>query len=624
VKFLDIKIKTEYKCFLAKQSKILLIDFDSLNQQLKCSVFQKAIGNICINFILQKPLLLHQLLRMKTKLQNNKALQIAIGSSVILFLIQFLPYCLRSDVYIRIHDTLEGEWIWFSTLVDLKMAMDYNMNTIAETFLGGLPRYLFPSGLSFTVLFIYLFGTVGGYLVSAFVVHLAGFLGCYFLLKQYVFLDKSERHWPILIAALFSIIPFFITFGISVSGQPLLLLAFLNILNRKTRIWEYGFIILFPFYSTIIWSAAFVNLLVVAVAIYAYKKEFNLIGFIMMLGLMNLLYLAINYHLIYATFISDVVLHRDEYSPTLNEVPGILKSIGETFYIFFIGSFHVGTFVTLPIFILGLINFQNKKVKYLLISAFLIALLNGFYLYLVPILEDIHPFIISFNIKRVKILLPIIWLGILAFSIKDLIQYKKGIQLSYFILFCLIVSTLFANDEIVHNYRNMLGFQRKPDAKAFFAEDTFQEIDKFIGKNKQSYRVAHLGLNPTISQHNGFRTIDGLQAMYPLEHKKLMIDVMQGELDKDFQLVRYFNAWGNRCYLFSSELGKENKAFMIGKNQTREVKNWAINANLLQENEVDYIFSTVTIGNAEALGLQLESTFENENDFWRIYLYSIQ
>jgi hypothetical protein len=74
--------------------------------------------------------------------------------------------------------------------------------------------------------------------------------------------DKSERHWPVLIAALFSIIPFFITFGISVSGQPLLLLAFLNILNRKTRVWEYGFIILFPFYSTIIWSAAFVNLLV--------------------------------------------------------------------------------------------------------------------------------------------------------------------------------------------------------------------------------------------------------------------------------------------------------------------------------------------------------------------------
>jgi hypothetical protein len=567
---------------------------------------------------------LRQLLGMKTYLQNNKAVSIAIGCSIVLFLIQFLPFVFRNDVYVRIHDTLDGEWIWSSTLVDLRIAMNYNMETLAETFLGGIPRYLFPTGWSFTILFIYLFGTVGGYLVSSFVIHTIGFIGYYLLFKQYVFQAKEEQQWPILLAALFSIIPLFIILGISVSGHALLLLAFLNILNRKTNYWEYGFIVLFPFYSTIIWSAAFVNLMVVAVAIFSYQKHYHIGRFLIMLGIMNVLYLAINYHLIYAYFISDVVLHRDEYSPTLNEVPNFLKAIGETFYILFIGSFHIGTMITLPIFILGMLNFNNKKVKYLMFSAIFIALLNGFYLYIVPLLEEIHPFIISFNIKRVKVLLPIIWMGIFAFSIKDLIQYKKGVWLSYFVLICTIVSTLFANDEIVNNYRNMLGFQKKPDAQQFFAEDTFDEIEQFIGKDKQSYRVAHLGINPTISQHNGFRTIDGYQAMYPLEHKKLMIDIVQGELDKDFKLVRYLIAWGNRCYLFSAELGKEHKAFMIDKHQQVEVKNWSINMDLLKENNVAYIFSTVTIGNAEELGLNLQKTFENENDFWRIYLYTIE
>ena len=560
---------------------------------------------------------------MKTFILKNKPLAIAYGCCLLLFLIQFLPYVIRPDAYIRIHDTLEGEWLWFSSLVDYGVALDTNMDTMIPSFLGGLPRFLFPSGLSFTVLFIYLFGTVGGYIVSSFVVHLIGFFGAYLLFRKYVFTEEDEKHWPVLIAALFSIIPLFITFGASVSGQPLLLFACLNVLNKKTKYWEYLVILAFPFYANIVWSAAFVNLMLVGVFLYSYKKEYATLKFFLLLGLMNAVYLGINYHLVYATFMADLPLQRDEYKLAINEIPGFLKSIGETFYILFIGSFHVGTFVTLPIFILGCFNLRNKAVKYLMIMAISIALLNGFYLFIVPILEKIHPFIISFNIKRIKILLPFIWMGILAFSIKDMHRFPRGKQLSYFVIFCMILSTLFANDEIINNYRNWLGYQRKPDANQFFATKTFDQIDRFIAREKKDYRVAHLGLNPTISQHNGFLTIDGLQAMYPLEHKNLMKEIMRGELDKDYKLVRYFDAWGNRCYLFSSELGKENNAFMIDKDQDVSIEHWSIDTKLLKANEVDYIFSTVVIKNADELNLSMDAIFKNKDDFWKIYLYRI-
>ncbi len=383
----------------------------------------------------------------------------------------------------------------------------------------------------------------------------------------------------------------------------------MNILNKRSNYWEYGFIILFPFYSTLHWAAPFVNLMAVAIFAFSYSKIWAKWRFFLMLVLMNIIYLAINYHLIYAMFLSDIVLHRDEYSPTLNEVPNFLKSIGETFYIFFIGNYHVGTFVTLPIFVLGCITAKNKIVKYLLFSAASIALLNGFYLYIVPLLEKIHPIIISFNIKRIKILLPLIWMAILAFSVKDLIKFPKGKSLSYFAIACLILSTLFANDEIINNYRNWTGFQRKPDINQFFANETMEAISNHIEKNKSNYRVAHLGINPTISQHNDFHTIDGLQAMYPLAHKNLMKEIMKGELEKDFDLVRYFDAWGNRCYLFSSELGKENNAFMISKNQDISIEQWSINTKLLKENGVEYIFSTVMIKNSNALDMQLRRVY---------------
>lgn len=567
---------------------------------------------------------MYQKVRMKAYISENKQLVLAYGCCLLLFAIQFLPFVLRHDVYIRIHDTLEGEWIWFSSIVDYGVALDTDMNTNIPSFLGGIPRFLFPSGLSFTVLFIYLFGTIGGYLVSSFVVHLIGFVGAYGLFKMYVFTDENEKHWAILIASLFSIIPFFITFGVSVAGQPLLLLAFLNVLNKRTNYWEYFAIIAFPFFANIVWSAAFVNLMLIGVFLYSYQKQNASLKFFLLLGIMDMLYLAVNYHLVYATFLADLPLQRDEYQLTINEVPGFLKSIGETFYILFIGSFHVGTFVTLPIFVIGCFNLRNKVVKYLMILALGIALLNGFYLFLVPILEKIHPLIISFNIKRIKILLPIIWMGILAYSIKDMYSFSKGRRLSYFVVFSLIVSTLFANDEIVNNYRNILGFQRKPDAHQFFASDTFEQIGNFIGRDKGDYRIAHLGLNPTISQYNHFLTIDGLQAMYPLEHKNLMKAIMKEEMAKDYDLVRYFDAWGNRCYLFSAELGKENRAFMISKNQDITVQNWAVDTRLLSEQGVDYIVSTVVIKNAEDLDLSMEAIFKNKDDFWKIYLYKIE
>ena len=237
---------------------------------------------------------------------------------------------------------------------------------------------------------------------------------------------------------------------------------------------------------------------------------------------MDILYLAVNYHLIYAMFISDIPLHRDEYRLALNEIPSLLSAIGETAYIFFIGSYHVGTIVTFPIFVLACFNLSNKVVRHLVFIALGIAILNGFYIYMVPFLEKIHPIIISFNIKRIKVLLPFIWMAILAFSVREMYFHEKGKRLVYFTLICLMVTTLFANDEIIHNYRNMLGFQKKPDAKEFFAINTMNDIEKYIGKEKTSYRVAHLGMNPTISQHSGFLTIDGLQAIYPLAHKYIV------------------------------------------------------------------------------------------------------
>lgn len=555
---------------------------------------------------------------------QERLLRYSWGMAILLFVIQFAPYVLRPDAYIRIHDTLEGEWMWYYAIVQSGKALSFDMNAVIDAWFGGVPRYLFPTGFSMTTLLICIFGPVNGYLVSSLLIDVIGFTGCYFLFRGYIFTRRGEAHWPVLIAALYSIIPFFATFGISLSGLPLLLLAFLNILTGRSRFWEYGFIIIFPFYSNIVWSAPFVNAMLLAAFLAMWKQARRVLPYFGMILLMDMLYLAANYHLVYAMAFSDIALQRDSYAPLVSHSRSQVKSIGETAYLFLANHYHVGTMVNLGILLLAICAWSDRTVRRLTGIALAIALLNGFYLYIVPVLKDIHPLLISFRISRVKILLPFLWMLILAFSIRALLAEAVSRRLSYFVIGTTIVSTLFANDEILNNYRNWFGADRKPDAREFYAAATWTEIEKVIGRDKKDYIVAHLGLNPAISQYNGFRAIDGLQAMYPLEHKEFMMEVMRGELAKDEKLVRYFSAWGNRCYFFSSELGKEHAAFMIDKTMKVAVNDWSIDTELLRSAGVEYIFSSVGIGNAGALGLEPAATVELPDGFWKIHVYQLQ
>jgi hypothetical protein len=556
-------------------------------------------------------------------MQKDRLYRAAWIIAVLLFIVQFAPYILRADAYIRIHDTLEGEWMWYAAIVDNGVAMNYDMSAEIDQWMGGLPRYLFPTGISLTTLLVFLFGTVGGYIVSAFLVDAVAFTGCFLLFRRYVFTEDDERHWPVLIGSLYSIIPFFTTFGISIAGLPLLMLAFLEILKDRSRYRAYAFIVFFPFYSNMVWSILFVNALALAVLIVNTGRSGRLPVLIGLLALMNAIYIAANYHLVYAYFLSDLVLQREAYDPLAQHPRSFLKSIGESAYMFFANHYHIGTMVNLPILLLALLVPKGKHIRRLLWLALFIALLNGFYLYLVPALGKIHPLLLSFRITRVKMLLPFLWMGILAWSIKGLIKQPYGKSISAFTMAVLLFSTLFANDEILNNYRNLLGYQKKPDAGQFFAKETWQQIADHIGRDKAEYRIAHLGLNPAISLYNGFATIDGLQAIYPLEHKQYMVDVMSDELLEDEALMRYIHTWGNRCYFFSSELGKEHEAFMIDKSVRKVVKAWNIDTGMLLQRGVEYVFSSVEIGNAGQLDMELEKIFETEQGYWRVYLYRI-
>jgi hypothetical protein len=98
--------------------------------------------------------------------------------------------------------------------------------------------------------------------------------------------------------------------------------------------------------------------------------------------------------------------------------------------------------------------------------------------------------------------------------------------------------------------------------------------------------------------------------------------VIARELEKDGEIRGYFDTWGSRCYLLSSELKRE---FLCHKgHRKREVENLQIDTELLGKMGARYVISAVRIVNHRSLGLRLEKVFERNDSPWQIYLYSIE
>jgi len=160
--------------------------------------------------------------------------------------------------------------------------------------------------------------------------------------------------------------------------------------------------------------------------------------------------------------------------------------------------------------------------------------------------------------------------------------------------------------------------------REYYSENIFIDIAKFIDKPKESYRVVSMGLNPAIPLYNGFYVLDGYFADYPLKYKHKFRKVMEQELNKNEVNRRYFDEWGNRCYLFVDVL-KEDRHWLIKKSPTKSpvLSNLQLNTDQLKKIGGNYIFSTYIIENTVENNLKLMKVFERSDSPWKIYLYNV-
>lgn len=531
-----------------------------------------------------------------------------------------LPYLINgSNAYFVIHDFLDSSvahykniktnGMFFSLSGNIPLMEDVDRMTVA-----------FSSPFELKALIFYFLPIYWAIFVNMVLVKICAFVGMFLLLNKYI--TPQNRILNFIVSVIFCMIPFYVDYGISSAGNPLLCYAFFNLKNRIYVKQSLLLTFLYAFYSSLSMSGLFVCFLLTISIIMLYYKEKEIDLYLLSaLAILLIAYLFANWRMISGfMFPSEIVSHRQDWTNSHD-------FIGLTFYWLtniVNGQYHAGDFFAIPfviIFIFVYIKYRNRDKQlynYLLAFVVLVSLIvMGTYVKMVPI-----KLFTAFQFDRFYFLYASLCFVLLAKSVVVLFDGKKKYLaiLSIFIAtFCVGVR----NIEFLINAPKIFGKQvsRAPSLDQFYDETLFAKICKDLNvEQNYSTRVVSVGIYPSVAEFNGLWSLDAYMNSYSLAYKHKFRKVIEKELDKSELLKDYFDYWGSRCYLFSSELGKK---YIYGKKDGTYVNNLDINTNALKNLGCQYILSAVVIDNYKELGLSYVNSFSTPKSYWNIRVYKL-
>lgn len=559
-----------------------------------------------------------------------------LGAGIIVLIFAFYAWLGERCVF-EVHDQLDET---ICSYVFMARHLFEGTDIYPEMMNGISPSGIFPSAILFVPLYRVL-PTFWAFLLQYFIITLTAFGGMYGLLKK---VTKSSGI-ALIVGMIFSMLPFMPVYGLSVMGVPMLALCYLQLYRRRHRVLSFLGILYFAL-STHLVLIGYVVL--TYLAIYAcfilWKKKGNFqqdIWFYAGVAVLLLAYCLVNYEMFTQLFwgSSGFVSHREEF---INHPEGIqvwqnIRNVfvyGEQSYA---PSYHRAMILVCAVITLlqggryKKLSESGKGLWKLAVSGWVVVLINALlYGFLSSVLvmnwrNEQTGFFRYFQANRYYMAYPTLWwilIGIcLALVWKELPQIWEWVKLA--VLVVLLVPTLLMLKPDLVLYDNVNGYHHgsaytgKLTWQEYYMQDVLKQVDAYIGKDKASYRIGHVGLSPAPSLVYGFYTIDGYSNNYSLEYKHAFRKIIEKELDKSQTLQTYFDTWGSRCYLFSAE----------GDNALKGTgfvyENLEYNVEQLKQLGCEYIFSASEIA-GKTKGLIYEGTFDTPESVYEIWLYRIE
>ena len=252
-----------------------------------------------------------------TLLQKHKEKAFIVIALIIIALFVSPLFILGENAHIRVHDNLDSNLAWYKVLKESGEIFGSLEAVIPQVMNGNLLRNAFGTEWSGIVWLHALFPTMLAYAISQTITRVFAFIGMYLLLRDH-FLRSDE--WIMIsvgTALTFALTPFWPSGMLSTLGMPLALWAFLHIRNGRISWREYAVFSLLPLYSSIVLGMFFFLFAMgVLWIIDVIKRKKHVIGFLIALIYMSLVYMIVEYRLVYSFIFDDDPNSRDEYFHT--------------------------------------------------------------------------------------------------------------------------------------------------------------------------------------------------------------------------------------------------------------------------------------------------------------------
>ncbi|WP_132746927.1 DUF6044 family protein [Scopulibacillus darangshiensis] len=550
---------------------------------------------------------------------NNKRILLAF----LIILIYVAPYfILGQNAHVRIHDNLDSNVAWYRILGH-SSTLFAPIGTTIPQIINGLPRGdLYSQFYGIVLLNVYLPPMVA-YGLNELITRVFAFIGMYLLLKDHFFKKDASSIILVGTALTFALIPFWPSGMLSQLGMPLALWAFLNIRARKSTWRDYLILTLLPFYSTFVLGFFFfLSVMGVLWLVDVIRKKAWNWRFFFSIAYMTIIYLAIEYRLVFSLLLPHEPTSRTEFVESTLSLQHTLLLFLKNLVIGHNQDQDLHTPIILPLVLLVIVMIWRKGLwkneKTLVWLSALYAILSLWYAFWFykgwEPLKGAFTLLTTFNFSRYHYLHPMIIYIVFALALHFI--WKKG-KIGRRIVKILIVLQLF----VLFGFNDQIRYHNEPTFKQFYAIQQFQDIKSYINKPVSSYRIASIGIHPAIAQYNGFYTLDTYNNFYPLSYKHKFREIIAKELDKNKMLKNYYDNWGSRCYIFVDELGKN---YMFTKDSNKQIDNLELNIKPFKKMGGEYIFSALPIEHPEKTGLKLEKIFRSDESAWTIYLYKVR
>ena len=568
---------------------------------------------------------------------NNWSITIALC-----FFIVSIVYLLiiGDDLYLVVFDNLDSNVSWY------KMLKDHNLFWTLNTqvpFLGGINRDFLYSDLKLYSILYMLFPNLIAFIVGWYLriaISMAGFV----LLGNTIFNNKKNINVYLICGLLHGIIPIFPTCALEFASLPLLMYALIRLYRR----WDWGNLIALVAYPIISDFSAF------GIFICGYIVIFFFIDWIIkkkpaMRLLAGMLFLLLGY-IVTEWRLFSVMLFSNEESIRSTFSTGYVgwKSAFDTFFttIVFGESAHAGsshTIIVFPVCIAFFIWINYGYIRSGNRSGIIKDTFNGiivwqifnYILYAIDRMEwfdklmsTLMPPLKGFAFGRTVWFAPFVWyfafmIALCRISWSGIV--RALICCSAFWAICIYPSTynhiLWNGISVINRITGMdqairiSGYESDIlSYREFYSVKLFDVIKKDIGYDGE-WSVA-FGMHPAVLNYNGIATLDGYLSYYPKEYKDQFRKLIKPDFEVDAGHEDYFESYGGRAYIFSEEV-----SYAPYRDSDVTEADMLIDPDVFHEMGGKFVFSRVSIKNADELGLEKLGVYEDDGSPYTIYVY---